>query len=99
MSLNDYVLSLIRTFVPVAIGAGLTWAGRRWGIVLPEDLSAQGAMAVTALVIGVYYAVVRALEMRWPIFGKLLGASKPPAYAPVPVPMRPGGFPSDRAEL
>jgi hypothetical protein len=49
--------------------------------VLPEGLSAQTAIAVTGLVVAVYYGIVRALEMRWPWFGKLLGASKPPAYA------------------
>jgi hypothetical protein len=81
VNLNDYLLSLIRTYVPILIGAALTWAARNWGIVLPEGLSAQTAIAVTGLVVAVYYGIVRALEMRWPWFGKLLGASKPPAYA------------------
>lgn len=83
MSFNDYVLSLIRTVVPVAIGAALTWGGRKWGIVLPEDLSAESTIAITGLVVAAYYAAVRALEMRWPWVGKFLGASKPPAYTQV----------------
>ena len=80
MNFNDYMLSLVRTWVPLVIGAGLTWAGQRWGIVLPEDLSTETAIAVTGVAVGLYYGAVRALEMRWPWFGKFLGASKPPAY-------------------
>jgi len=80
VNLNDYLLSLIRTYVPLVVGVALTWAARRWGVVLPEDLSAQATMLTTGLVVAVYYGLVRGLEMRWPRFGKLLGASKPPAY-------------------
>lgn len=82
MNLSDYLLSLTRTAVPIAVGAGLTWAGTHWGVVLPDDLSANGTIALTALVVALYYAAVRGLEMRWPWFGKLLGAAKPPAYNP-----------------
>ena len=81
MTFSDYLLSLVRTWVPVAVGSALVWAGRRWGIVLPEDLSAQATVLVTALVVALYYAAVRALEMRWPVFGRLLGRAVPPSYA------------------
>lgn len=78
--MSDLLLSYIRTWVPVAVGAGLTWLGRKFGIVLPEDLSAQAAITVTGLIIALYYALVRGLETRWPWFGKLLGSAKQPEY-------------------
>lgn len=78
--MSDYLLSLIRTAVPAGVGAVLTYLATRWGIGLDEQTSAQVAAAATAVVTAVYYALVRALETRWPWFGKLLGSSKKPAY-------------------
>lgn len=80
--MSDYLLSLIRTWVPIAVGVALTWIAVHWSIVLPEDLSTQASMAVTGLVVAVYYGLVRALELRWPWVGRLLGAARPPAYVP-----------------
>jgi uncharacterized membrane protein (DUF441 family) len=80
--MSDYLVSLIRTWVPIAVGVVLTWLARRWGIVLPEDLSAQATMVVTGLAVAAYYTAIRALEMRWPKAGRLLGAARPPAYKP-----------------
>jgi hypothetical protein len=82
--MSDYLISLIRTWVPVGIGAALTWLATRVGIVLDEDTSAQAAVVATVLVVAVYYAVVRRLEQRWPAVGRVLlglGAAKTPVYA------------------
>jgi hypothetical protein len=81
--MSDYLISLIRTWVPVGIGAALTWLATRLGIVLDEDTSAQAAVVATVLVVAVYYAVVRKLEQRWPAIGRVLlglGAAKTPTY-------------------
>jgi len=78
--MNDLVLSYIRTYVPIGVGAGLSWLAVKYGIGVPEDVSAQLAIGLTAVVVAVYYGLVRALEKRWPWFGKLLGASKKPVY-------------------
>ena len=78
--MNDYVLSLIRTWVPVAVGAALTWLAMHFEIVLDPDTSAQAAAVLTAAVVAGYYALVRALETRWPWFGKLLGRQVQPEY-------------------
>ncbi len=78
--MNDYVLSLVRTWVPIGVAWVLTYAAVRWGVVLDEDISGQLATGATAVVAALYYALVRALETRWPWFGKLLGRAKPPAY-------------------
>lgn len=81
--LNDYMISLVRTYVPMAIAAALTWLALRYGIVLDEDVSNKLTVAIVGLVLAVYYGVIRALEMRWPWFGKLLGSSKKPVYREV----------------
>lgn len=78
--LRDYLVSLIRTMVPAGVGAVLALLASRWGIVLDEQSSAQAIAAATALALVAYYAIVRALESRWPWFGKLLGHAEQPAY-------------------
>lgn len=78
--MNDYVLSLVRTWVPVAVGSVLSYLAVRFGIGVDEDVSNQITVGVTAVVVAAYYALVRALEARWPWFGKLLGAKRAPAY-------------------
>lgn len=78
--MNDYVNSLIRTWVPIGVGAVLVYLARRWGVVLDDDTSAQLTLSAVALVTAVYYALVRALETRWPTFGRLLGRKTAPVY-------------------
>lgn len=78
--MNDLVLSYIRTWIPVGVGAGLSWLAVKYGIVVPEDISTELTVGLTGLVIVVYYSLVRALEKRWPAFGKLLGRAKEPVY-------------------
>lgn len=79
--LHDYLISLIRTAVPAAAGAVLAWAAS-----LGLDLGAEAQVGLatfgTALLTAVYYAVVRALETRWPVFGRLLGKQTAVAYEP-----------------
>jgi hypothetical protein len=82
--MNDYVLSLIRTWTPIAVGAVLSWLAVKYGLALPESISNEVTVALTGVVIAAYYGIVRALEKRWPWFGKLLGAAKKPIYAEPP---------------
>lgn len=77
--MSDQIVSLIRTWVPVAIGSVLTWLVGL-GVVIPEDAEAGLAVGLTGVTIAVYYAVVRFLEKRWPWFGYLLGRKTPPTY-------------------
>lgn len=79
--MSDYVLSLVRTWVPIGVGAVLSYVAVRWGIVVPEDISTELTVGLTGIVIALYYGIVRALEKRWPWFGKLLGAARKPAYS------------------
>lgn len=80
--LHDYLISLIRTAVPVAVASVLAWLASRAGVVLDEQSSTGLTLAVGGLAIGGYYALVRALEVRWPVFGKLLGKQSAPEYKP-----------------
>lgn len=76
--MSDFIPSLIRTWVPVAVGVVLSWLSSKWGI---TDVDGQTAAAtVTGLFIGVYYALIRALESRWPVVGTLLGRRSTPSY-------------------
>lgn len=78
--MNDVLVSLIRTVVPVAVGAALTWLGSAAGIILPSDASTGLTAGVVALVVAAYYALVRLIERRWPGVGLLLGARRQPSY-------------------
>jgi hypothetical protein len=95
--MNSYITSLIRTWVPIAIGAVITWLATNYDILVPEDASSSLVVGVTALLIGAYYAVARLLEKRFPWLGKLLvglGAGSEPAYkAPEGVQTRSGPAP------
>ena len=83
--MNDYFLSLIRTWVPIGVGAVLSWLAVKYAVVVPEDISAEVTAGLTGLVTAVYYALVRALEKRWPRIGALLlGSAKKPLYAAPP---------------
>lgn len=82
--MNDYVLSLIRTYVPVGVGAVLSYTAVRWGIAVPEKISAEATVVLTGAAIAAYYGIVRSLEKRWPAFGKLLGSKAKPVYVEPP---------------
>lgn len=79
--LNDGVVSLIRTYVPLAVGVAVAYLAQTFGVVLDEDTSAMASSAAVAIVTAVYYAAARALESRWPALGVLLGAPKTPSYS------------------
>jgi len=76
--LTDTIVSLIRTFVPVVVGAVIAYLAER-GFSFTVD-----PMAVTGVVIGLYYGLARFLEKKWPFFGYLLGVPKEPAYKGTP---------------
>ncbi|MDM4719439.1 hypothetical protein QTQ03_07435 [Micromonospora sp. WMMA1363] len=82
--LHDYLISLVRTAVPVAVGALLAWLASEAGIVLGTESSTAFTSGVVALTVAVYYALARALETRWPWLGVLLGRPTAPTYADSP---------------
>jgi hypothetical protein len=76
--MSDAIVSLIRTIVPVIVG--LVLAGLiKLGIEVDETALAT---VFDGLLIGLYYALARWLESKWPSLGWLLGAPKQPTYQP-----------------
>ena len=68
----------IRTYVPIVVGWGIAQLADILG---PVDVDTeQVSLAVTGLVIAVYYAAARWAEQRWPAAGWLLGSRKQPTY-------------------
>lgn len=88
MKLSDYMLSTVRTLVPIGVAAVLSWLAVRFGFVVDEQTSAGLVILFTALATSGYYALVRALEGWWPWLGVLLGAPTEPIY---PRPVAPAG--------
>lgn len=67
--------SIIRTLVPLIVGVLGPQAAQWFGW---TDETTTGI--VTAVVAGVYYLLVRALEQVWPAAGILLGVPSQPVY-------------------
>ena len=67
--LEDTIIRLIRTWVPIAVG---------WAIsIIPGVEGVINEAALTALIIAAYYALATLLETRvWAGFGWLLGVPK-----------------------
>lgn len=82
MTLDTLAPSLIRTYVPVLVGAFIAWL-ITLGVEVDPSTQAGLTTGLTGLVIIVYYTVVRLLEKRWPFLSVLLGSKQiPAAYAP-----------------
>lgn len=77
--MNNIATSVIRTVVPAIVGAVVAWLVAR-GVEVDPATEAQLVAALTALLTGVYYALVRLAERRWPEAGWLLGTAKQPTY-------------------
>ncbi len=82
MNFSDYVVSLIRTWVPVGVGAVLAWISTKVGFIVDEDTKNQGILFFTFFLTGLYYAIIRWLERQYPQIGWLLGLAKQPGYVP-----------------
>lgn len=76
--MSDVIISLVRTYVPLAVGGGLSWAATRLGI---ADFDSSGVEAAAVLFVSAaYYALARLLERKWPVFRFLLGVPRQPGY-------------------
>ncbi len=78
--MNSFITSQIRTIVPIAVGALVSWLALR-GINLDEGQEAGLVIALTGLLQALYYFIARLLEQRFPQVGTLLlGSSAQPEY-------------------
>lgn len=72
--------SIVRTIVPIAVGAVLSFFITR-GIELDPEFEGALFLVITGLLQGAYYIAVRLFEKYVsPKFGWLLGLAKAPAY-------------------
>lgn len=78
--MSNFVVSLIRTYVPIVVGALASYL-LTLGIELDANAQLGLVTALTALLQGLYYVVARSLE-KWvsPKFGLLLGVASKPKY-------------------
>lgn len=80
--MTDYVASLIRTYAPAIVAAVLAYLADLTDI---AELNAPGNTAkVVAAIFIAYYAIVRALEKKYPKAGWLLFLAKKPEYPATP---------------
>lgn len=77
--MNSFVISQIRTYVPILVGALVAWL-ITVGVELDSDTQAGIIVALTGLLQGLYYFIVRLLEKKWPKIGVLLGVASKPVY-------------------
>lgn len=88
MTFNDLIPSLIRTYVPIIVGALAGWLAAL-NINVTDDTKAALVLGISGLASAAYYTAIRLLEKRWPWFGSLLGLAKSPdSYSkgdPIPV--------------
>ncbi|MCX4799574.1 hypothetical protein OG497_37605 [Streptomyces sp. NBC_01242] len=71
--------AIVRTIVPVIVGAILSFLATR-GITVDGAFNEALTYAFTAVITGVYYVTLLKLESRWPIAGFLLGSTARPTY-------------------
>ena len=80
MKLNDTFIGLIRTWVPIGVGAVIAWLATN-GLELDAETKTATVVAATGAIQALYYTVVRLLEAKFPQVGWLLGSAKTPSYS------------------
>src|SRR5690625_6394359 len=76
---SNGVLSLIRTYVPIVVGALASWL-LTLGVEVDAEAQAGLVVAMTGVFQAVYYAAARRAAPRWSRRGVLLGSRAQPAY-------------------
>lgn len=82
MNLNDKVLSIIRTGVPMLVGWVVSYLFVHFGLSVPDAVQSWLEGLLTFGFGFLYYLLVRFLESKWPALGWLLGTPKQPVYTP-----------------
>lgn len=77
--MNDFITSLIRTYVPIGVGALMSWLATR-GLDIDPQAGAGLIVFMTGTLQAAYYVVVRLLERQFPQVGWLLGQAKQVKY-------------------
>jgi hypothetical protein len=78
-NMNDAVIALIRTIVPIGVGALITWLALL-GVELDPEIAAATITSLTGLISAAYYAVVKVVSVNVPWVGWFLGYPANPTY-------------------
>lgn len=78
--MTNLAISLIRTYVPVAVGSVISFLVVNYGLVVDPTISNQLVAGLTGLIIAGYYLLARLLERKYPALGVLLGSTQKPVY-------------------
>jgi hypothetical protein len=75
---SDLAVSLIRTWVPIGVGALLGWVATAGHVVVPPGASATAGAVAAGLCAAAYYGLARLLERTagtqvWPRVARALG--------------------------
>ena len=80
-TINNQVISIIRTFVPVLVGQIMTWTATNGILDTEGSISSLLITVLTLFFTTAYYAIVRLCEVYLsPKFGWLIGYAKRPVY-------------------
>ena len=77
--MSNFVIALIRTVVPMGVGVLATWL-INLGVNVDQSAFEGLNEALVLFIGGLYYALIRYLEGKFPWFGWLLGVAKAPEY-------------------
>lgn len=77
--LYGYLTSAVRTAVPAGVGWVFAWLLSK-GIDVPAETREWAVSGLTFLILMGYYLLVRALELKFPSLGWLLGSPAKPVY-------------------
>jgi uncharacterized membrane protein (DUF441 family) len=79
--MSDFIISAIRTYVPILVGAFVSWLALK-GINLDSSTVLALGTALGGVVAALYYTIIRLLEKKFPQVGVLLGTAQQPTYPP-----------------
>lgn len=77
--MNDFIASLIRTFVPIGVGGVISWLTLE-GVEVDAETQTALVVGLTGLLQAGYYAAVRIVALKWPAIEVLLGTARQPEY-------------------
>jgi hypothetical protein len=78
--MSDGIISAIRTYVPIAVGAVVAFLAERYNILIDEETSMALVTALGGLLAILYWTLVRLAASKLPWFGVLLGYNVEPKY-------------------
>ena len=77
--MSDFIISLVRTAVPMLVGTVSSYLITK-GVEVTPELQIQLIGLLTSVISLAYYSLARLLETKYPKLGIMLGIPKTPIY-------------------